>query len=59
MYLENIDPNSIERSISQVTVDDPEARVVFLSETADTRYDAYSVLRSLNVVEEVEARKEG
>ena len=58
MYLENIDPNSIARTISQVTVDDPEARVVFLSETADTRYDSYSVLRSMNVVEEVEARKE-
>ena len=57
MYLENIDPNSIARTISQVTVDDPEVRVVFLSETADTRYDEYSVLRSLEVAEEVEARK--
>ena len=39
-------------------MEDPEIRVVFLSETGDTRFDKYSVLRSLNVAEEVEQRKE-
>ena len=57
MYLNNIDPNSISTTASQVTFDDSDVRLVFLCETGDTRYDAYSVLRSLNVAEEVEARK--
>ena len=42
---------------AKVTVSDPEIRVVFLSESGDTRYDKYSVIRSLNVAEEVENRK--
>jgi len=31
--------------------------MVFLAESGDTRYEKYSVLRSLHVAEEVEARK--
>lgn len=57
IYLSNIDPASIARQASLATVTDPEIRLVFLCETGDTRYDEYSVLRSINVAEEVEARK--
>ena len=57
MYLSGIDAGSISTQVSQVTFDDPDIRLVFLCETGDTRYDSYSVLRSLNVAEEVEARK--
>ena len=59
LYLSNVDASSIAQQVSQVTFEDPEVRLVFLCETGDTRYDEYSVLRSLNVAEEVEARKEG
>ncbi len=59
MYLANVDAGSIQQKASLVTFEDPEIRLGFLSETADTRYDAYSVLRSLNVAEEAEARKNG
>ena len=59
LYMDNIDPSTIERTASQVTFEDPEIRLVFLCDSGDTRYDEYSVLRSLNVAEEVEARKEG
>lgn len=59
MYLTSSDPNTISQTISQVEFEDPEIRLVFLCETGDTRYDNYSVLRSLNVAEEVEARKAG
>lgn len=59
MYLSNVDASTIAQKVSQVTFEDPEVRLVFLCETGDTRYDEYSVLRSLNVAEEVEARKEG
>ena len=50
---------SIANSVAQTTFEDKEIRLVFLSETGDTRYDEYSVLRSLEVAEEVEARKAG
>lgn len=59
MYLSNVDASTIAQKVSQVTFEDPDIRLVFLCETGDTRYDEYSVLRSLNVAEEVEARKEG
>lgn len=57
MYLSNVEAANASAKFSQVTVEDPEIRVVFLSETGDTRFDKYSVMRSLNVAEEVEARK--
>lgn len=59
MYLSNIDANSIGRQASLTTFEDRDIRLVFLCETGDTRYDEYSVLRSLNVAEEVEARRQG
>lgn len=57
IYLSNVEAGSIAQKASLVTFQEPEIRLVFLSETGDTRYDQYSVLRSLNVAEEVEARK--
>ena len=57
MYLNGVDAGSAAQKASLVTFDDPDVRLVFLSETGDTRYDQYSVLRSLAVAEEVEARK--
>lgn len=57
LYVENVGGSSVSATAGQVDFDDPELRLVFLSEAADTRYDEYSVLRSLNVSEEVEARK--
>ena len=58
IYLSNVDAGNVSSKVSQVTFDDPEIRLVFLSETGDTRYDKYSVMRSLNVAEEVENRKQ-
>lgn len=57
IYLNNVDAGGIGGAVSKFTGDKPEIQLVFLSETGDTRYDAYSVLRSLGVAEEVEARK--
>lgn len=57
MYLSNVDAGSVAATYAKVTVSNPEIRVVFLSESGDTRYDKYSVIRSLNVAEEVENRK--
>ena len=59
MYLSGVDAGSISQKAGLTTFEDRDIRLVFLSETGDTRYDAYSVLRSLNVAAEVEARKAG
>jgi len=59
LYIRDIGASGIGMAVSQTTFEDKEIRLVFLSETGDTRYDEYSVLRSLEVAEEVEARKAG
>ena len=57
LYLRNSDAATINMSVSQTKFEEKEIRLVFLCETGDTRFDSYSVLRSLEVAEEVEARK--
>jgi len=59
LYVENISAAGISNAVAQATFEDKEMRLVFLTEIGDTRYDEYSVLRSLEVAEEVEARKAG
>ena len=59
IYLEGIDAGTVETKISQVTVADPEIQVVFVAETNDTRFDNYSVLRSLSMADVIEAQKSG
>ena len=57
LYMEGVDAGSLQSKADQVSFDDPEIRLVFLSENGDTRFDQYGVLRSLYVAEEVEARR--
>ena len=59
IYLEGIDAGTVETKISQVTVADPEIQVVFVAETNDTRFDNYSVLRSLSMADVIEAQISG
>ncbi len=57
IYLENVSATQLNTQASQATFEDVPTYLVFMSDTGDTRYDEYSVMRSLNVAEEVEARK--
>lgn len=57
LYLEGVNANGIGSTASKVTVDDPATQLVFIAETGDTRYDTYSVLRSLYISDVVEAQK--
>ena len=43
--------------VSQSTVPDKAAQVVFLAKTNDTRFDNYSVLRPLTAAKTLEAQK--
>ena len=57
MYLSGITANGIGSTVSKVTVSDPTVQLAFIAETGDTRYDEYSVLRSLYISDVVEAQK--
>lgn len=57
LYLEDVSAANIGTKAAQVTFDDPQIRLVFITEAADTRFEEYGILRSLDVAEEVEARK--
>ena len=58
MYLEKVDAKDVAQSMAQVELENPEVRVVFLGETNDTRFDAYSVLRPISSAEVLEAQKD-
>ncbi len=57
MYLSGVTANGIGAAVSKVTVEDPAVQLAFIAETGDTRYDEYSVLRSLYISDVVEAQK--
>ena len=57
LYLSDVSAQEVAARASQATFENPEARLVFLSDTNDTRFDSYSVLRPLSVSEGLEAQK--
>ena len=57
LYLSGVSAQDVAARAAQVTFDNPEARLVFLSDTNDTRFDSYCVLRPLSVSEGLEAQK--
>ena len=57
IYLEGVDASRAETLASQTTVEDKQIQLVFVAETNDTRFNEYSVLRSLNVADVLEAQK--
>ena len=59
IYLENVDPKQVGATAAQVTIADPEVRLVFVAETNDTRFDDYSVFRSIRAAQELEEQKAG
>ena len=56
-YISGVSAAGIAQAAAKYEISEPEIRMVFLAESGDTRYEKYSVLRSLHVAEEVEARK--
>lgn len=57
MYLEDVDAANVEAKAALVNVPDIKAQLVFMAATNDTRFDSYSVIRSLNAAEILEAQK--
>lgn len=57
LYLSGVQAGEVAAMAAQVTFENPEARLVFICDTNDTRFDSYSVLRPLSVAESLEAQK--
>ena len=51
MYLSDVEAQNVGAVVAQSGLENPEIRIVFLSETNDTRYDAYGVMRPLSASE--------
>ena len=49
IYVEGVDAASVGATAAKATMDRPELHLVFLAETGDTRFNDYSVLRSLYI----------
>ena len=48
LYLENVAAADIPELVASLTLETPETQLVFLTDTMDTRYEAYGVLRPLS-----------
>ncbi len=59
LYLEGVSAAGIGQTISKTTIEEPEIRMVFIADTGDTRYDEYSVLRSLYISDIIAAMNGG
>lgn len=49
IYMENVGAKNISTIASQMNIEDPEVRLVFIANTNDTRFDEYSVLRPITI----------
>ena len=59
IYLEDVAAANIDSKVSQAKVPDPETQVVFVVNTNDSRFESYSVLRTIDLAEVAQAKKEG
>lgn len=51
MYLSGIPARDVELTASKITISQPEIRTVFIADSNDTRYDTYSVLRTIDLLD--------
>lgn len=54
LYLKDIPAKNVGLVASQVTITDPDIRLVFIAETNDTRYDEYGVIRPIETASVLE-----
>lgn len=57
LYLSDVGAQNVGTQASQVTFEDPQIRLVFVTTLNDTRFNEYGVLRPISVSEEMEALK--
>lgn len=55
IYLEGVEPANVGATAAKATMENPEIHMVFIAETGDTRFNDYSVLRSLYISDVMQA----
>ncbi len=58
LYLEGVTADRVGAMASQVTIPDPEIRVVFVTTANDTRYESYGVMRPISSSDVLEGMNE-
>lgn len=56
LYLEKASAQNVAQILSQVSISDPDIRLVFVADSNDTRFDDYGVLRAISTASEQENR---
>lgn len=56
LYLEKISAQNVAAVAAQVSITEPETRLVFVADTNDTRFDDYGVLRAIATATEQDGR---
>ena len=51
MYLSGVPARDVEITGAQATISEPQIRMVFIADSNDTRFDAYGVLRTLDLLD--------
>ena len=54
MYLSGIPARDVEVTGTKATMTDPQIRLVFIADSNDTRFDTYSVLRIIDLLDSEE-----
>lgn len=54
MYLSSVPARDVESTGAQATISDPQIRLVFIADSNDTRFDSYSVLRTIDLLDSEE-----
>lgn len=49
IYMNNVGPKNVDAVVAKLNMVTPDARLVFMSNTNDTRYDAYGVMRPITM----------
>ena len=57
IFLADVSPQDVGAKAAQVSFDDPQVRLVFITNLNDTRFNDYGVLRPISVSAEMEALK--
>ena len=58
LYLEGVSASGVGATAAQAVITNPEVRLVFVTNTNDTRYDQYGVLRPLESADVLEQQEE-
>ena len=49
LFIKNVGPKNVDAVVAKLNLVSPDSKLVFMSNTNDTRYDAYGVMRPITM----------